>query len=79
MTIEQAKKLIPGNVAFVCYACNNCDNEDYCVVPCSMLRKAKNMPYDVLIDIFAMYDGNIDKMFRAIGIYLNLRSDNNDR
>lgn len=64
MTIEEAKKDIPGIYTFLAKACLCCSNEWYCPTYCNVLEKAKRMDFNRILKCYARHDGEMYKVLR---------------
>lgn len=67
MTLEEAKNEIPDFKWFAKICCDNCTANDwYCPSYCPELKKASSIPFDIIQEKYARYDGDLSKVVRFI-------------
>lgn len=67
MTLDEAIKDIPNLEAYAKICCDNCTANDwYCPSYCSELRKASSIPFNIIQEKYAQYDGDLRKVVRYI-------------
>lgn len=67
MTLDDAKNEIPDFKWFAKICCDNCTANDwYCPSYCPELKKASSIPFDIIQEKYARYDGDLRKVVRYI-------------
>jgi hypothetical protein len=67
MTLEKAKEEIPDFETYAKICCDNCTANDwYCPSYCPELKKASSIPFNIIQEKYARYDGDLRKVVRYI-------------
>ena len=67
MTIDEAIEHIPNFELYAKICCDNCTANDwYCPSYCPELEKASMIPFNIIQEKYAQYDGDLRKVVRYI-------------